>query len=117
MKGWVRPGLRILAIIWQALMGTLLVFTFIMMVWIALSIEGQPREVALVAVLAITMTSVIIAAFFTAAIHKAMNGNDDSMPPGEVFRESIKRYAWLAAPLASGYGLSQIAVRIAEIIS
>ena len=85
--------------------------------WIALSIDTRPKEAELIAVLAITITAVIVASFLTAVIHKAVNPADESTPPGVVFRESIKRYAWLAAPIASGYGIAQVISRVAEIVA
>ena len=85
--------------------------------WITLSIGQRPKEAELIAVLAITITAVIVASFLTAVIHKAINPSDEATPPGVVFRESIKRYAWLAAPIASGYGIAQVISRVAEIVA
>lgn len=75
---------------------------------------------SVVSVAAIFITSgmsVIIAAFFTAIIYNAFNPSGTTMIPGHVFRESIRRYAWLAAPIAGGYGLSRIVIEVAGIIS
>ena len=87
------------------------------MVWIALGIEEEPSEATLIGILAITMGSVIIAAFFTAMIYNALNPSGGNMATGGVFRESIKRYAWLAAPIAGGYGLSRIVVEVVAIVA
>ena len=36
---------------------------------------------------------------------------------GLLFKESVKRYAWLAEPIASGFGISQIITKVGEIIT
>ena len=110
-------SLAVLRALAQAASIALLGGIFILMLWIALSIEDEPNEASLIGVLTITMGSVIIAAFFTAIIYNALNPSGASMAPGDVFRESIRRYAWIAAPIASGYGLSRIVVEVAGVIS
>ena len=83
--------------------------------WVSLQLN-PPRELALIAVLVITMGTVIIAAFITAMIHRVVGPASSSSATGLVFRESIKRYAWLAAPIAGGYGIADIVRTVAEII-
>ena len=84
--------------------------------YIMLALE-PPKAVELAAVPAITMGAVIIAAFSTAALHGARFRGWKDAARRVVFRESIKRYAWFAAPIASGYGISQVITKIAETAS
>lgn len=87
--------------------------------WISLQLnrpQELPQEVALIAVMVITMGMVITASFFTAWLHRSIGPPGSEAETGLVFRESIKRYAWVAAPIASGYGLAQIVRTVAEII-
>lgn len=83
--------------------------------WISLQFNPPP-ELALVAVLVITMGSVIGASFLTARIHRWIGPPGSDAETGTVFRESIKRYALVATPLASGYGIAQIVRTVAEVI-
>ena len=117
MRNKARAMLRNLRVLPQAAVVVSAIGSLGLLFWIALSIDKRPKEAELIAVLAITITAVIVAAFFTAIIHKAISPSDEATPPGVVFRESIKRYAWLAAPIASGYGIAQVISRVAEIVS
>ena len=83
--------------------------------WISLQFDPPP-QLALVAVLDITMGSVIGAAYLTAQVHRWIGPPGSDAETGMVFRESIKRYAWIAAPIASGYGIAQIVRTVAEVI-
>lgn len=97
----------------------LLVLNVGMMFWISLQLnrpQELAQEVALIAVMVITMGAVIAASFSTALIHSSIGPPGSEAETGLVFRESIKRYAWVAAPIASGYGLAQIVRTVAEII-
>lgn len=85
------------------------------LIWFGLRL-GAPRELALVAVLVITMGAIITAALFTALLHRLIGPPESAAETGTVFRESIKRYAWVAAPIASGYGIAQIVRTVTEII-
>ena len=72
------------------------------------------------AVLAITISSgyhrgVCYNRYYSRSCHKP--GRRRRPARNVVFRESIKRYAWLAAPIASGYGIAQVISRVAEIVS
>lgn len=91
----------------------------VVMFWISLQLNPR-REVELIATLFITMGAVIAAAAVTALIHALINrvlGQPaTAAETGTVFRESIKRYAWIAAPIASGYGIAQIMRTVAEVI-
>lgn len=86
--------------------------------WISLQLNPR-REAELIATLLITMGAIIVAASVTALIHALINrvlGQPvTAFETGLVFRESIKRYAWIAAPIASGYGIAQIVRTVAEI--
>ena len=86
-----------------------------MMFWISLQLD-PPKELALIAVLLITMGTVITAALITAMIYRLIGAPDSGATTGLVFRESIKRYAWVAAPIASGYGITQIVRTVGDII-
>jgi len=85
--------------------------------WIALSNQNRPKELALIAVLAITIVAVLIAAFAVALVHKVINRGATDLENGIVFRESIRRFAWLTAPIAASYGLTQVATEIANIVA
>ena len=86
-----------------------------MMFWFSLQLD-PPQELALIAVLVITIGTVIIAAFITATIHRLIGPPGSEAVTGLVFRESIKRYAWVAAPIASGYGITQIVRTVGDVI-
>ena len=109
--------LRILVAVAQVIAAVSTAAIFGLLLWTVLSASSQPKELELVAVLAITIAAVIIASAITAIIHEVINPAGAGAPPGTVFRESIKRYAWLAAPIASGYGIAQVISRVAEIVS
>ena len=99
---------------------TLLVLIIGPLLWIPLQLnrpQELPQEVALIVVMVITIGAVITASFFTALIHRLIGPPSSEAETGLVFRESIKRYAWVAAPIASGYGLTQIVRTVAEIIA
>ena len=117
MMGRAKVVLRILVAAAQVIAAVVMVAILGLVFGLVLSASSQPKELELVAVLAITMAAVIIASAITAFIHKAINPSDEATPPGVVFRESIKRYAWLAAPIASGYGIAQVISRVAEIVA
>ena len=117
MRRWFKAALQFMAFLIQVVATLALVLFCALVFWIAISTDARPKEAELVGVLAITIATVIIAAFFTAVIHKVISPDSEKVPPGEVFRESIKRYAWLAAPIASGYGIAQVITRVAEIIA
>ena len=85
------------------------------MVWLALSAQNKPKELALLGILLITAGTVIFASFVTALVHKAVYPRADGRENAAVFRESVRRFAWLAAPIAASYGLSQVAIDIAKI--
>ena len=87
-----------------------------MMLWIAIQLRPPQEELALIAVLVITMGTVITAAFITAMIYRLIGPPDSGAATGLVFRESIKRYAWVAAPIASGYGITQIVKTVGDVI-
>lgn len=86
-----------------------------MMFWFSLQLD-PPQELALIAVLVITIGTVIIAAFITATIHRLIGPPGSEAVTGLVFRESSKRYAWVAAPIASGYGITQIVRTVGDVI-
>ena len=85
--------------------------------WVSLQLN-PPRVADLIATLFITMGAIIAAAAVTALIHALINRvlGQPATETGLVFRESIKRYAWIAAPIASGYGIAQIVRTVAEVI-
>ena len=85
------------------------------MAWLALSAQNRPKELALIAVLVITAGTVIFASLLAALVHKAVYPRADGRENAAVFRESVRRFAWLAAPIAASYGLSQVAIDIAKI--
>ena len=108
----------ILGVLWRLMEGLMFVLVLVLAItggifYLALSLKDHPDELGLIAVPAITMFVVIIAA----AIYKGMVQTDKEPSQGEVFRESVKRYAWLAAPIASGFGISQIIDKIAESVA
>lgn len=95
---------------------TLMAMIIGVLLWIPLQLN-LPQELGLIAVMVITIGAVITASFFTALIHRSIGPPGSEAETGLVFRESIKRYAWVAAPIASGYGLAQIVRTVAEIIA
>lgn len=102
-----------LAIVLSLIVTALLV---VIVFWVSLQLD-PPRELELFATLFITMGTVITAAFITALLHRLIGPPSSAADTGLVFRESIKRYAWIAAPIASGYGIAQIVRTVAEIIA
>ena len=89
----------------------------VVLILVAVSLPGQPDELGLVAVLAITMASVIVASLVTALLYRLVAGEHLANSSAEIFWASIKRYGFIASPIATGYGLSQIIERVAEIVS
>ena len=85
--------------------------------WIALSDQNRPKHLDLIAVLAITFTAIVLASFVVALVHRAINPEATHKENGEVLRESIRRFAWLASPIAASYGLAQVATQIASIVA
>ena len=94
--------------IWVAFSGSIF--------WIALG-SDRPPETDLIAVLVITIAAVIIGSLATTVVYHLIGQANPQARPEVVFRESIKRYAWLAAPIASGYGVSQVVIRVFEMIT
>ena len=86
-------------------------------VWLALSAQNRPKELALLGVLLITVGTVIFASLVAALAHKVVYPRADGRENAAVFRESVRRFAWLSAPIAASYGISQVAIDIAKIAS
>ena len=86
-------------------------------VWLALSAQNRPKELTLVAVLLITAGTVIIASLVATFAHKAVYPRADGRENAAVFRESVRRFAWLASPIAASYGISQVAIDIAKVVT
>ena len=83
---------------------------------LALPKETRAPQIDLLIVLGVTMLTVIAASALTSLMFSLLTSQSPRTTQGEVFRESIKRFAWLASPIAAGYGLSQIVKEIAEIL-
>ena len=88
----------------------------VLVFWAALALPNQPEELELVAILIITMASIVVASATTALLYKFMSGPFPKNVPEEIFWASIRRYAWVAAPIASGYGLTQVIGKIGEVV-
>ena len=86
------------------------------MAWVALSDRNRPKELDLIAVLAITIAAIVIASFVVTFVHKSINPEASNEQNGIVLRESILRFTWLAAPIAASYGLAQVATDIVTIV-
>ena len=115
MKWWRRIA-RILANVAAYFAFVVATLIALLLFWLSLQLD-PPRELELIAVMVITLGAINAAAFITAMIHRAITPAETGDSSGRVFRESIKRYAWVAAPIASGYGIAQVITQVAEIIA
>ena len=76
--------------------------------------ERWEPEIRLALVLVGTVTVVIAASGITAWIFSRLSSNGDS---GQVLRESVVRFGWLAAPIAAGYGTARVVESVASIFT
>lgn len=72
--------------------------------WIALSGQNHPKELELAAALTIHFLPVTGASLITAFANRLTNPQASNPQNATVFQESVKRFALLSAPIASGYG-------------
>ena len=79
--------------------------------------ENRPDEFGLAFVLGITMGAVIVAAAVTAFTYGLLSSGVPGYRQEAVFRESIKRFALIAVPIAAGYGIAQIVSELAVLFS
>ena len=61
------------------------------------------------------MGAVIVASTITTYAYGRFNPGDPRSRSEAVFRESIKRFAFIAAPIAAGYGIPQIISELADL--
>ena len=102
----------------DALLGALLTGN-IFGIWYVVLLQEQnqaPSEFRLFTVLAIAFTSVILASAAASVIFKIANPERDTTEGAAVFRESMRRLAWLASPILGGYGLSQVVEQIVKAV-
>lgn len=71
---------------------------------IALPDHNRPKELGLIAVLAITLLSAIAASLITSFVHKLVNSQATNFQNATVFREPVRRFVWLSSPIAGSYG-------------
>jgi hypothetical protein len=63
------------------------------------------------------MAAVILAAGATAVVYSMLARGTPSASPATVFRESIYRFAWLASPIAAGYGVTEIVKGVVALLN
>ena len=76
--------------------------------------ERWAPEIRLALVLVGTMIVVISASAATAWVYSRLSSNGDS---GQVLRESVVRFSWLAAPIAGGYGMARLVESLGSIFA
>ena len=107
----------IAATVVSTILSIMMLVMLALLLWLLLSLPDQPAELGLIAVLGITMTSVISASFITAWLYRVMNRTNPSQPPEDIFWSAIYRFSWLAAPIATGFGVSQIIKTVTEALA